>query len=86
MAFQVYLLVLIQRCLYLVLGTIIQKNFKISQNFLFFKIFIYSRERERERGAEIQAEGEAGSMQGAQRGTQSQVSRSHPGLKVALSS
>ena len=31
--------------------------------------------RDTERKAETQAEGEAGSMQGAQRGTQSQVSR-----------
>ena len=32
----------------------------------------------REREAETQAEGEAGSTQGAQRGTQSQVSRIRP--------
>ena len=42
---------------------------------IFFKIlFIYSRERE----AETQAEGEAGSTQGAQCGTRSQVSRIRP--------
>ena len=35
-------------------------------------------ERQRERVAETQAEGEAGSMQGAQRGTRSQVSRITP--------
>ena len=34
--------------------------------------------RDREREAETQAEGEAGSMQGAGRGTQSQVSRITP--------
>ena len=33
---------------------------------------------EREREAEAQAEGEAGSIQGARRGTQSQVSRMTP--------
>ena len=36
------------------------------------------REREREREREMQAEGEAGSMQGAQRGTRSRVSRITP--------
>ena len=48
--------------------------------FFFFKDFIYlfMREREREREAETQAEGEAGSMQGARRGTRSQVSRITP--------
>ena len=35
-------------------------------------------DREREGEAETQAEGEAGSMQGARRGTQSQVSRIRP--------
>ena len=48
----------------------------------FFKDFIYlfmrDREREREREAGTQAEGEAGSMQGARRGTQSWVSRIMP--------
>ena len=34
--------------------------------------------KKREREAETQAEGEAGSMQGAQRGTRSQVSRIMP--------
>ena len=38
-------------------------------------------EREREREAETQAEGEAGSMQGAQRGTRSQDSRITPQAK-----
>ena len=42
------------------------------------------RDTEREREAETQAEGEAGSMQGAWRGTPSRVSRISPGLKVAL--
>ena len=49
--------------------------------FFFFKIlFIYSwkTQREKEREAETQAEGEAGSMQGAQRGTRSQDSRIMP--------
>ena len=36
------------------------------------------RERERKRGAETQAEGEAGPMQGAQHGTLSQVPRITP--------
>ena len=36
------------------------------------------REREREREAETKAEGEAGSMQGARRGTQSPDSRIRP--------
>ena len=44
------------------------------------KIFIYLfiRDTEREREAETQAEGGAGSMQGAQGGTQSPVSRITP--------
>ena len=43
---------------------------------VFFKIlFIYSWETETEREAETQGEGEAGSMQGAQCGTRSRVSR-----------
>ena len=35
----------------------------------FFKVFIYLFMRDRDRGAETQAEGEAGSMQGARHGT-----------------
>ena len=46
--------------------------------FFFLILFIYSWETHRERGRETQAEGEAGSMQGAQRGTPSQVSRITP--------
>ena len=42
--------------------------------FLVFYLFIHERQRE----AEIQAEGEAGSMQGARRGTQSPFSRFTP--------
>ena len=34
--------------------------------------------KDRERGTETQAEGEAGSVQGAQRGTRSRVSRIRP--------
>ena len=45
---------------------------------IFLKDFIYLFMTERERGAETQAEGEAGSMQGARRGTRSQVSRITP--------
>ena len=49
---------------------------------LAFKDFIYlfmrHTQREREREAETQEEGEAGSMQGAQCGTQSQVPRITP--------
>ena len=46
-------------------------------------LFIYSRERERERErdrekAQTQAEGEAGPVQGTQRGTRSWVSRIRP--------
>ena len=55
----------------------------------FFQDFIYlflrdthKRKRERKRGAETQAEGEADSTQGAQRGTQSQVFRSGPEPKA----
>ena len=52
--------------------------FKFTFNILFLKIlFIYS-EREREWEAEIQAEGEAGSMQGGQHRTRSRVSRITP--------
>ena len=40
--------------------------------FLFLKDFTYLFMRDTEREAETQAEGEAGSLQGAQRGTQSQ--------------
>ena len=51
--------------------------------FFFLKIFyLFTHERQRE--AEIQAEGEAGSMQEALCGTRSLVSRITPGLKVAL--
>ena len=39
------------------------------------------RDTERGREAETQAEGEAGSMQGARHGTQSQVSRIRPWAK-----
>ena len=39
--------------------------------------------RDRERGAETQAEGEAGSMQGARHGTLSRSPGSHPGLQAA---
>ena len=44
-------------------------------DFYFLRFFIYDRHRERGRH---QAEGEAGSMQGAQCGTQSQVPRIIP--------
>ena len=43
--------------------------------FIYLKDFIYLFMTDREREAEIQAEGEAGSMQGAQCGTWSRVSR-----------
>ena len=60
--------------------------------FYFLILFIYSwdthtqteREREREREAGTQAEGEAGSMQGAGRGTPSWVSRIMPRAEVVL--
>ena len=44
----------------------------------FFNLFIYDRHTVREREAETQAEGEAGSMQGARHGTRSRVSRTTP--------
>ena len=53
-----------------------RKNFIL---FIFLKIlFIYLLMRDTETGAETQAEGEAGSMQGARRGTRSPVSRIRP--------
>ena len=49
------------------------------KNDFFLKIIlIYSWETHREREAETQAEGETGSVQGAQRGTRSQISRIRP--------
>ena len=48
---------------------------------LFFKDFIYLFMTDTEREAETQAEGEAGAMQGARRGTRSQVSRITPPAK-----
>ena len=45
--------------------------------YYFFKIPLFIHERHREREAEIQPEGEGGSMQGAQRGTRSQIPGSH---------
>ena len=49
--------------------------------FFFFKI-LFIHERERERKAEIQAEGEAGSMQGADAGLNPGILESRPGLKA----
>ena len=53
--------------------------FSFSFSFFFkgylFIYYLFMRDRGREREAETQAEGEAGSMQGAQRGTRSRVSR-----------
>ena len=46
--------------------------------FFFFFLDLFIHERQREREAETQAEGEAGSMQGARRGTRSRVSRITP--------
>ena len=55
------------------------------KTYIFFKDFIYlfihERHTQRERGAETQAEEEAGSMQGAQRGTWSWVSRITPWIE-----
>ena len=48
------------------------------QYHLFFEDFIYSWDTQRKREAETQAEGEAGSMQGARHGTRSWVSRIRP--------
>ena len=44
----------------------------------FLRFYLFIHEREKDRKAETQAEGEAGSTQGARRGTQSQVSRIRP--------
>ena len=52
--------------------------------FIFFKDFIYLFMRDTEREAETQAEGGAGSMQGARCGTRSWVSRIMPWPKAAL--
>ena len=46
--------------------------------FFFFLKILFKREREKERESETQAEGKASSMQGAGRGTRSQVSRIMP--------
>ena len=50
-------------------------------NLNFFKDFIYLFMRNREGEAETQAEGEAGSVQGAGRGTRSRVSNITPWVK-----
>ena len=50
----------------------------------FYILFIYSWDTHTEKDSEIQAEGEAGSMQGAWCGTDPGLPGSHPGLKVAL--
>ena len=49
--------------------------------FLIFYLFIHDSHTHTEREAETQAEGEAGSMQGAQRGTLSQDPRVTPWAK-----
>ena len=46
--------------------------------FFFFKINLFIHERERERGVETQAEGEAGSTQGARCGARSRDPRITP--------
>ena len=48
----------------------------ILKNFFFLRFYLFMRDRERE--AETQADGEAGSMQGAQRGTRSRDLRITP--------
>ena len=48
----------------------------------FSKIYLFIHERHRLREAETQAEGEAGSPQGAQCGTRSQIPGSQPELKA----
>ena len=51
-------------------------NMALMENESFFlRFYLFIHERQREREAETQAEGEAGSMQGAQCGTQSQDPR-----------
>ena len=53
--------------------------------YIFFKIlFIYSWETHRERGAETQAEGEAGPLQGARCGTRSRTPGSRPEPKAGV--
>ena len=52
--------------------------------FLRFYLFIHERQRDRERKEETQAEGEAGSMLGADVGLNFWSPGSCPGLKAAL--
>ena len=60
-------------------GPDIYPSTRHSTVYYFFKRFyLFIHERERAREAETQAEGEAGSMQGALRGTRSLVSRITP--------
>ena len=49
-----------------------------STDLFFLKIYLFMVDTERERDTHTQAEGEAGSMQGAQRGTRSWDSRTTP--------
>ena len=50
--------------------------------FIYLRFCLFIHERHREREAETQAEGEVGSMQGAQCGIQSQTLGSRPGPKA----
>ena len=58
-----------------IFNVVLKKKEKERKIFYFFKILFIYYERHTQREAETQAQGEAGSMQGARRGTQSQVSR-----------
>ena len=50
--------------------------------FIFLRFYLFIHKRHRERKAEIQAEGKAGSLQGARCGTQFQILGSHPEPKA----
>ena len=52
--------------------------------FIYLRFYLFMRDIEKERGAEAQAGEEAGTMQGAQCGTQSRIPRITPRLKAAL--
>ena len=66
-------------CQFLILKITNQRDIKFHFTTFFSKDFyLFIHERQRERGRDTQAEGEAGSMQGARCGTRSQVPRIRP--------
>ena len=72
-------------CFQSVKQTLEKGKYSSQFSFLRFYLFIHERHRERERKADTQAEGEAGSTQGAQCGTRSWVSRITPWTEGLLS-